>query len=81
MGPRSGNNNQYQICGAVNRKITCGSVFMHENVTPGTKLEKCSVPTNIFAIPVWRKNISLVAGGIVSRRFLSQITELNRHRS
>ncbi|HDZ16220.1 MAG TPA: oxidoreductase, partial [Methylophaga aminisulfidivorans] len=76
MGPTS-DNSQYQIAVRKQEKSRGGSVFVHENVTPGTELE-ISMPTNLFAIHRLAKKHILVAGGIGITPFLSQITDLNR---
>lgn len=54
-----------------------GSVFMHEQVSPGTVLE-ITYPVNLFAINKTARRHVLIAGGIGITPFLSQISDLNR---
>ncbi|SFK17479.1 PDR/VanB family oxidoreductase [Methylophaga sulfidovorans] len=71
------NTESYQI--AVRRQDNSrgGSVFMHEQVKPGTKLT-ITYPVNLFAINRLGKKHILVAGGIGITPFMSQIADLNR---
>lgn len=54
-----------------------GSVYMHEQVKPGSILE-VTYPTNLFAINKMARRHVLVAGGIGITPFMSQISDLNR---
>ncbi len=76
MGPTS-DNSSYQIAVRKQESSRGGSVFMHESVKEGDRLE-ISMPTNLFAIHRLAKKHILVAGGIGITPFMSHITDLNR---
>ncbi len=54
-----------------------GSIYMHEEVKPGSILE-VTYPVNLFAINKMARRHVLVAGGIGITPFMSQISDLNR---
>ncbi|MCX4187072.1 PDR/VanB family oxidoreductase [Methylophaga sp. OBS4] len=54
-----------------------GSVFMHDKVKPGSRLQ-ITYPVNLFAISKLGRRHILVAGGIGITPFMSQIADLNR---
>ncbi|MAX52455.1 MAG: ferredoxin--NADP(+) reductase [Methylophaga sp.] len=71
------NTDSYQIAVRRQDKSRGGSVFMHDQVKPGTKLT-ITYPVNLFAINRLGKKHILVAGGIGITPFMSQIADLNR---
>jgi ferredoxin-NADP reductase len=76
MGPTT-NVDSYHISVRKQESSRGGSVYMHEQVKPGTLLE-ITYPTNLFAINKMARRHVLVAGGIGITPFMSQIHDLNR---
>lgn len=76
MGPTH-DNSRYIIAVRKQAQSRGGSVFMHEKVKPGTRLQ-ITPPTNLFALNKLAKKHILVAGGIGITPFMSQISDLNR---
>ena len=71
------NNESYHISVRKQENSRGGSVFMHEEVKPGTRLE-ITYPTNLFPISKLGHRHILIAGGIGITPFMSQISDLNR---
>lgn len=71
------NTDSYHISVRKQENSRGGSVFMHEQVKPGSLLQ-ITYPVNLFAISnIGRRHI-LIAGGIGITPFMSQISDLNR---
>ena len=71
------NSDSYHISVRKQENSRGGSVFMHEQVKPGTRLQ-ITYPTNLFAISKLGRRHILIAGGIGITPFMSQIFYLNR---
>lgn len=71
------NTDSYHISVRRQEQSRGGSVFMHDNVKVGSKLQ-ITYPVNLFAISKLAKKHILVAGGIGITPFMSQIADLNR---
>lgn len=71
------NTDSYHISVRRQENSRGGSVFMHEQVKPGTKLQ-ITYPVNLFAISKMGRRHILIAGGIGITPFMSQISDLNR---
>ncbi|TXR53156.1 PDR/VanB family oxidoreductase [Reinekea thalattae] len=67
----------YKIAVRLQEQSRGGSVYMHQQVTPGDQL-KISPPANLFA-PQWQaKKHILIAGGVGITPFMSYLPELER---
>ena len=67
----------YHISVLRQEKSRGGSVYMHDNVTVGSKL-KITYPVNLFALEKLAHKHLLIAGGIGITPFMSQIEDLKR---
>ncbi len=70
----------YHISVRRQEKSRGGSVFMHENVRVGTKLQ-ITYPVNLFALEKRARKHLLIAGGIGITPFMSQIEDLKRNQA
>lgn len=71
------NTDSYHISVRKQENSRGGSVFMHEQVKPGTRLQ-ITYPVNLFSVSKLARRHILVAGGIGITPFMSQIDDLNR---
>lgn len=71
------NTDSYHISVRKQENSRGGSVFMHEQVKPGSRLQ-ITYPVNLFAISKMGRRHILIAGGIGITPFMSQISDLNR---
>jgi len=67
----------YHISVRKQEKSRGGSVFMHEQIKVGSKLQ-ITYPVNLFALEKRARKNLLIAGGIGITPFMSQIEDLNR---
>lgn len=68
---------RYQITVRRDEKGRGGSVFMHDRITEGDRLE-ISAPVNLFPLNVLARRHVLIAGGIGITPFLAQMDELRK---
>lgn len=67
----------YHISVRRQEKSRGGSIFMHEQIKVGSKLQ-ITYPVNLFALEKKARKHLLIAGGIGITPFMSQIEDLNR---
>ena len=72
------NTDAYHISVRRQERSRGGSVFMHDKVTEGSRLQ-ITMPTNLFAISRMGRKHILIAGGIGITPFMSQLFDIERN--